>query len=124
MPTFKTEETGDVTVISITGLVTLRKGSADLRNAIRAELGKGARKLVLDFEGVLYIDSFSIGEIASGRNETVRLGGEIKLTAPNKQVGDLLVITNNDALFDIHADVDAAVRCFGGEHIGCCRRNA
>ena len=116
---FTVVKTGDVTILNAKGSITLGERSTALRNIIREQLKGEAKKIVLNLEEVLYIDGSSIGELASSRNKALRMDGEIKLAAPNKKVIDLLTITKNNVLFDIHTDVDAAIRCFGGEHIGC-----
>lgn len=94
-------------------------GKTTLGEVIRKELQNGSRKIVLSLWGFEHIDSCSIGDLASAQNEARQQGCEIKLAALKKNVSDALEITKNDTLFDIHYCVITAIRCFGGEHIGC-----
>ncbi len=50
-------EVDGVTVLDLSGRITLGEGSVQLRDAIRDLIGKGQRRILLDLGDVNYIDS-------------------------------------------------------------------
>jgi anti-sigma B factor antagonist len=103
---------GDVTLIDVSGRITLGEGSAMLREMLRDLLGKGQKKLVLNLGDVNYIDSSGIGELVSGYTTVKNQGGELKLLNLTKKVHDLLQITKLYTVFDVHSDEVSVVRSF------------
>jgi anti-sigma B factor antagonist len=53
----------DVTVLDLKGKMTLGEGDELLKDKINSLLSGGKKKLVLNLEGVPYIDSAGLGEI-------------------------------------------------------------
>ena len=105
-------ETGGVTIIDVSGRITLGEGSAMLREMVRDLLGKGQKKIVLNLGDVNYIDSSGIGELVSGYTTVKNQGGEVKLLNLTKKVHDLLQITKLYTVFDVHNDEHSAVNSF------------
>ena len=62
-----------ITIMDLSGRITLGEGSVVLRDQIREVLGKGEKKILLNLGNVTYIDSSGIGELVSA------FGGCIKL---------------------------------------------
>jgi anti-sigma B factor antagonist len=94
------------------GRITLGEGSTLLRDLVRAQLGAGHKKIVMNLAGVNYIDSTGLGELVSGYRMIKSEGGELKLLNLNKKVTDLLQITKLYAVFDIHNQESQAVGSF------------
>ena len=105
-------EVSTVTIVDLSGRITLGEGSALLRTTIRNLLADGHTRIVLNLADVTYIDSSGIGELLSGFTSTKSQGGELKLMNLTKKIRDLLQITRLYTVFDIHGDEDAAVRSF------------
>ncbi len=105
-------ESGGVTVIDLSGRITLGEGSALLRETLRDLLKKGQKNIVLNLGDVNYIDSSGIGELVSGFTSVKNQGGELKLLHLTKKVHDLLQITKLYTVFDVHSDEHAAVSSF------------
>lgn len=105
-------EVNGVTIVDMTGRITLGEGSALLREIIRDLLNKGQKKIVLNLGGVNYIDSSGIGELVSGFTAVKNQGGELKLLNLTKKVHDLLQITKLYTIFDVHTDEESAIRSF------------
>ena len=107
-----TRQVGDVTVIDVSGRITLGEGSSALREAMRDLVGKNQKKILLNLGDVTYIDSSGIGELVSGFTTVTNSGGNLKLLNLNKRVKDLLQITKLYTVFDVHEDEAAAIRSF------------
>ena len=101
-----------VTIVDMSGRITLGEGSVVLRDTIRDLLSKGQKKILLNLGNVTYIDSSGIGELVSAFTSVRNQGGELKLLNLTKKVHDLLQITKLYTVFDIKDDETAAVGAF------------
>ena len=101
-----------VTVVDMSGRITLGEGSVVLRDTIRDLIGKGQKKILLNLGDVTYIDSSGIGELVSAFTAVRREGGELKLLNLTKKVHDLLQITKLYTVFDIKDDEAAGIKAF------------
>ncbi len=70
---------GDVTILDMSGKVTIGEGSVALRTAIRRLLGDGKKKILLNLGSVGYIDSSGIGELVSSFTAVNKENGTLKL---------------------------------------------
>ena len=101
-----------VTVIDMSGRITLGEGCTQLRELIRELMGKGQNRLLLNLADVTYIDSSGIGELVSGFTTVSNQGGQLKLLNLTKKVHDLLQITKLYTVFDVHDDEAKAISAF------------
>ncbi|TAM81676.1 MAG: anti-sigma factor antagonist [Acidobacteria bacterium] len=101
-----------VTVVDVSGRITLGEACKELRDVIRGELGKGHKNLLLNLADVTYIDSSGIGELVSAFTAVSNQGGQLKLLNLTKKVHDLLQITKLYTVFDIHNDEAGAISSF------------
>jgi anti-sigma B factor antagonist len=101
-----------VTVVDVSGRITLGEGCTQLRELIRDQLSKGNKNLLLNLGDVTYIDSSGIGELVSAYTGVSKQGGSLKLLNLTKKVHDLLQITKLYTVFDIHDDEATAISSF------------
>jgi anti-sigma B factor antagonist len=101
-----------VTIVDMSGRITLGEGSVILREAVKDLLARGQKKILLNLGDVSYIDSSGIGELVSAFTSVRNQGGELKLLKLTKKVHDLLQITKLYTVFDIKDDEAAAVKAF------------
>jgi anti-sigma B factor antagonist len=102
----------DVTILDLKGKMTLGEGDELLKDKINSLASQGHKKLVLNLEGVPYIDSAGLGEIVRTYTSISRQGGKLKLVNVSKRIYDLLVITKLVTIFDSYDDEAEAVRSF------------
>lgn len=107
-----TRQVDGVTVVDLSGRITLGEGSVVLRDMVRDLIGKGERKILLNLGDVTYIDSSGIGELVSAFTTVRNQGGELKLLKLTKKVHDLLQITKLYTVFDVKDDEAAAIGSF------------
>ncbi len=107
-----TRQVDKVTIVDISGRITLGEGSSTLRETVRDMLSKGQKKILLNLGDVSYIDSSGIGELVSSFTSVNNQGGQLKLLNLQKKVHDLLQITKLYTVFEVHTDETAAVRSF------------
>ena len=107
-----TRQIDGVTVVDLSGRITLGEGSVILRDTVRDLLSKGNKKILLNLGEVNYIDSSGIGELVSGFTSVRNQGGELKLLNLTKKVHDLLQITKLYTVFDVKDDEAGAIAAF------------
>jgi len=101
-----------VTILDLSGRITLGEGSVQLRDAVRDLLAKGQKHILLNLGDVNYIDSSGIGELVSAYTTARNQGGELKLLNLTKKVHDLLQITKLYTVFDVKDDEASAISSF------------
>jgi anti-sigma B factor antagonist len=107
-----TRQVDGVTVVDLSGRITLGEGSVVLRDQVRDLLAKGQKKILLNMAEVTYIDSSGIGELVSAFTTVRNQAGELKLLNLTKKVHDLLQITKLYTVFDVKDDEAAAISSF------------
>jgi anti-sigma B factor antagonist len=105
-------EVNEITIVDLSGRISLGEGSALLRKTVRDLLENGQNKILLNLGDVNYIDSSGIGELVSGFTAVRSRNGELKLLNLTKKVHDLLQITKLFTVFDVYSDEATAVRSF------------
>jgi anti-sigma B factor antagonist len=110
--TISERQAGDVTILDLSGKVTIGEGSVALRSAIRRLLGEGKNKLLMNLGGVGYIDSSGIGELVSSYTAVNKEGGSLKLLNLTQKIQDLLAITKLLTVFDVFEDEAEALASF------------
>jgi len=108
----KTREVDGVTILDISGKITLGAASAELRGVVSDALSKGSKKILLNLADVGYVDSAGLGELVSAYTTVKNGGGTLKLLHVTKKVSDLLVITKLVTVFETFEDEAAAVASF------------
>lgn len=107
-----TRESNGISIVDLSGRITLGEGSSTIREMVRDLLGKGQKKILLNLADVNYIDSSGLGELVSAFTTVRNQGGELKLLSLNKKVRDLLQITRLYTVFEVFDQEAAAVASF------------
>lgn len=107
-----TRQVDGVTILDLSGRITLGEGSVQLRDAVRDLLAKGSKLILLNLADVNYIDSSGIGELVSAYTTVRNQGGELKLLNLTKKVHDLLQITKLYTVFDVKDDEASAIASY------------
>ncbi len=108
----KERSAGDVTVLDLSGRITIGDGSVQLREAVRKLLDEDRKKILLNLGDVSYVDSSGIGELVSSYTTTNNKGGELKLLNLTKKIQDLLMITKLLTVFETFEAEDAALSSY------------
>ena len=105
-------QVGDVTILDMSGKITIGEGSVALRTAIRRLLEDGKKKILLNLAGVGYIDSSGIGELVSSYTAINNAQGQLKLLSLTQKLQDLLTITKLLTVFDTFDSEEEALNSF------------
>jgi anti-sigma B factor antagonist len=108
----KERQEGDVTILDLSGKITIGEGSVQLREAVRGLLDAGRKKILLNLGDVAYVDSSGIGELVSSYTTTNNQGGQLKLLNLTKKIQDLLMITKLLTVFETFDNEQAALASY------------
>ena len=103
---------GGVTILDLKGKMTLGEGDELLKDKINSLIHQGQKKLLLNLEGVPYIDSAGLGEIVRTYTTVSRQGGSLKLVNLTKRITDLLSITKLLTVFDVYESEAEALNSY------------
>jgi anti-sigma B factor antagonist len=104
-----TRRNGDVTIVDLSGQITLGENSVLLRQTIKDLAAKGERKILLNLAGVAFIDSGGLGELITSHANLSSQGGRMKLLHLQKRVSELLQLTKVTTIFEIYTNEAIAV---------------
>ena len=103
---------GGVTILDVTGQVTLNDGADQIRDKVKAILQEGKRQVLINLAQVSYMDSAGLGELVQAYSTVSKQKGQLKLLSPTKRLKDLLVITKLATVFDSFDDESAALASY------------
>ena len=107
-----TRAVNGVSVVDVSGRITLGDGASELREALRLMAAEGHKKILLDLGAVTYIDSSGIGSLVSSFATIRNEGGQLKLMNVAGRVMDLLLITKLHTVFEVYDDEASAIESF------------
>lgn len=96
------------TVVSLYGELDVAT-SPELRELLVRLVGDGAERLVLDLEGVDFLDSTGLGTIISVLKRVRTHGGDLRLVSTQARITRLFEITGLDKAIPLLPSLDAAV---------------
>lgn len=103
---------GEVMILDLKGKLTIGDGDELLKDKINSLIQQGHQKLLLNLEGVPYVDSAGLGEIVRTYTTVSRQGGNLKLLNLTKRIEDLLAITKLLTVFDTYESEPEALASF------------
>jgi anti-sigma B factor antagonist len=104
----------EVSAIIFTGRFVLGNRLTEVEYAIRQRIQQGARKLVLDFSGVNFIDSSGIGVLAFLLGLMEEQGGKLVIASGPGQVTQLMKLTRLEKVINIYPDLASAHTALAG----------
>jgi anti-sigma B factor antagonist len=100
-----------VTVVAPTGRLDVA-GAPALKDAISEAVKNGQPRVVLDMEGVSFVDSTGLGSVIAALKQIRSSQGDLRLAAPNQQVRVVLELTTLDRVFPYYSTVEEALTGF------------
>lgn len=97
----RNREIGNVTVLDLSGQISLGGGNIELRTSLRQTIAEGKENILLNLDKVSYIDSSGLGELIAGFVSLQKTGGQLKLLHLNSRVRELMTLTKLLTVFDI-----------------------
>ena len=107
-----TRRVGDVTVLDLSGKLTIGEGDVQLRGELLDQLEEGSRKLLINLKQVKTIDSSGLGEMIRCKATAAQHGAQVKLVGMNLGVYKLLTMSQLIGVFEMFDDEEKAVASF------------
>jgi anti-sigma B factor antagonist len=115
--TLTSRQSGEVTVIGLSGRLDLGSGSVALHEMLHDVTADGTRKILLNLREVSFIDSSGLGELASGHVRAKHNGGALKLSCLSRRIEQAFQMTGLNGILDIYEDEPDAIGSWGGSTI-------
>lgn len=100
-----------VTVVDLAGELDTYSCPA-LRSAIVDLVDRGDRQILLNMQGVQYIDSAGLGTLVGGLKRATEHGGQLKIVNANSQIDKVFTITGLVRVFEQFPSEAAAIASF------------
>lgn len=110
----RTSATG-VTILEAKGKITIGEGDVQLRKSIKGLLDEGHKSIILNLEGVKYMDSAGVGELVSTYTSVKNSGGKLYLSGVTGKILGLLEITQLLQVFELYPTVAEALNNIDSE---------
>jgi len=112
VPTNVSETTqGTITLLTISGDLD-QLSEAEMARRLDDLVTRGVKQLVIDLSDVTLIDSAGIGGLVLLVKRMRAQDGDVKLSGIRGQPAELLKRLRLDRAFDVHGDVDSAVKAY------------
>ena len=108
-------QVGDVSIVDLSGRITLGDGCEIVRETVKDVLKEGQKNLLLNLGDVSHIDSSGLGVLISAYASGANQGAQIKLLNVQTRVHDLLQLTKLYTVFESFTSEPEALRSFGAK---------
>ena len=105
-------EEASVTILDLNGRLAADNGAVLLRETLQDAFDRGVSKVLINMEGVDFIDSAGLGEIVRSKKTAAGVGATVKLLHIRGRVRQILVIARLMDTFEIFGDEAEAVASF------------
>ena len=83
--------------------------AAEVKQQLTAAVADGHARLVVDIEGVSFIDSSGLGALIGGLKAARLAGGDLRLARPGEQARVILALTTLDKVLRMYGTVEEAL---------------
>jgi anti-sigma B factor antagonist len=101
-----------ICILDLKGRLTVGEPVSNLREKIRELADDGKVNVVLNLEGVDYIDSTGLGGLVISFTTLKKAGGALKILNLSKRNVELLILTKLTTVFELFGDEQDAVNSF------------
>ena len=119
MPIYMVEKIIDgVMLLDVRGRITLGPETEALRAKMKHLVDDGQMRIIMDLGEVSYIDSVGLSTLVAAYTTSRRMGGDLKLLHLPRGVHQLLQITRLSTVFEIHEELESALKSFAPQYPG------
>jgi anti-sigma B factor antagonist len=101
-----------ITILDLKGRLIVGEAVTVLREKVRELAASGSTNVILNLEGVDYIDSTGLGTLVICFTSLQKAGGALKILHLSKRNIELLVLTKLSTVFEVFNDEQDAVNSF------------
>jgi anti-sigma B factor antagonist len=95
-------------VVRVSGEIDIRT-APELRDVLAGVLDTGGAKVVVDLEGVEFLDSTALSVMVGAHKRLVRKGSGLVLVCTREPILRVLTVTGLSRVFTVHDALDAVV---------------
>lgn len=103
---------GDVVVLEPAGKISPGPDIGELDEKLYSLLGKGQKKVIINFEKTPWIGSSAISVLLHHNCKFKDIGGNLKLANLTKKIQEIIVITKLALVFEVYDSVKEALDSF------------
>ncbi len=118
--TVSIRQSDKISLVDVKGRLTSFEAQA-FREAIHGLISRGHRNIILNLNGLEYLDSSGIGELVRNYLSVVKKGGAMKVVGLAPKVEEILKVTQLYQVFPEFPDEASALESFpdeSGKHFG------
>ena len=104
----------DVTVVEISGRLTLGNALQSIESSVRRLIEDGARKLIFDLAGLSAIDSAGVGMLLGTNGCMEQSGGRMRIAGAHGSVAKTFEVVHLDRVIAFDPDCAAACATLAG----------
>jgi anti-sigma B factor antagonist len=108
---------GDHDIVAVDGEIDVYTAPA-LRERLNGLISAGRYRLVIDLQGVQFLDSTGLGVLVGGLKRVRSLDGEFSLICSQERILKVFRITGLTSVFSIHDSLDDALSAVGAVDSG------
>lgn len=101
-----------VSILDVKGRLTVGGSASELRDRITQMMTAGKRQIIINLQGVEYIDSTGLGTLVICFTSLQKAGGALKLLNLNRRNLELLLLTKLSTVFELFNDEQDAVNSY------------
>ncbi|MBI4535031.1 MAG: STAS domain-containing protein [Ignavibacteriae bacterium] len=109
---FRTEQHGDVTIISLDGNLMGGPDATTLNNKIHELIEAGKKQVVIDLAGVRFMNSSGLGVLIGTLSTLRSSGGNLKIANATPKITSLIEISKLSSVFQTYASTSDAVASY------------
>ncbi len=102
---------GNITVLKLSGRLD-SLSAVSLKDRVRDHIKDGSVRMVIDMEGVDFVDSSGLGSLVACLRSVKNLGGDIRIAALQERVRAVFELIRLHHIFDIFDGAQLAVDSF------------
>jgi len=101
-----------IVIVDCVGQLVAGESTGAVRERLSQLVGSGSIQLILNLEGVNYIDSSGLGALVMCFSTARRAGGTMKLLNLSRRSIELIVLTRLEMVFEVFNEEQSAVNSF------------
>ena len=115
---FSPENEGDLLILRLEGQLMGGSEAEQMRETILSAIEQGTVQILLDMEGVSWINSSGLGILIAAHMAARKKGGALKLMKVSNRIESILNVTRLSTIFEVYPGEDAARRSLASSSAG------
>lgn len=107
-----TRDADGVAVLELSGDLVFGPTSHSLAQHIKQLVASNQNRVLVNLDGVTFIDSCGVGELIAGFTSVRKSGGVLKVSGANDRVGEVLRIVRVPVIMDVFDTEEEALAAF------------